>query len=292
MHDLLQSWALHMSAARLSKQTIKSYRVGVEQFLAWCETKGIEPALIKDNVNAFIVDLEDQGKGDATLVARQLAVRRFSWWLDKEDEIDRDRLLGLTAPRLDQRALVPLTEDEILALIGTCASKSFVDRRDEAVIRFMAETFVRAEETINMETEHLSLPKGSALIFRGKGGKGRIVPFGPQTARALDRYLRMRRHHSKADSPKLWLGGRGHTFGYPGLYLTLTRRAAKAGIPDFHPHRLRGTGATRWLERGGSEGGLMAVAGWSSRAMIDRYTRATKSSRAAEEARRLGLGDL
>jgi hypothetical protein len=36
----------------------------------------------------------------------------------------------------------------------------------------------------------------------------------------------------------------------------------------------------------------MAVAGWTRRDMIDRYTRATAAERAAEEARRLNLGDL
>lgn len=41
-----------------------------------------------------------------------------------------------------------------------------------------------------------------------------------------------------------------------------------------------------------SEGGLMAVAGWSTRDMIDRYTRFTAAERAAAEARNLGLGDL
>jgi integrase/recombinase XerD len=37
---------------------------------------------------------------------------------------------------------------------------------------------------------------------------------------------------------------------------------------------------------------LMAVAGWSTRDMIDRYTRSTASDRAAAEARALGLGDI
>jgi integrase/recombinase XerD len=55
---------------------------------------------------------------------------------------------------------------------------------------------------------------------------------------------------------------------------------------------MRHTAATRWLRAGGSEGGLMAVAGWSNRAMIDRYTGASAAERAAEEARGLGLGDL
>ena len=36
----------------------------------------------------------------------------------------------------------------------------------------------------------------------------------------------------------------------------------------------------------------MSVAGWSRRDMLDRYTRATASERAAAEARGLGLGDL
>jgi hypothetical protein len=46
------------------------------------------------------------------------------------------------------------------------------------------------------------------------------------------------------------------------------------------------------LRRGGSEQGLMSVAGWSTRSMIDRYTGASASERAAAEARELHLGDL
>lgn len=60
----------------------------------------------------------------------------------------------------------------------------------------------------------------------------------------------------------------------------------------FHPHVLRHTAASRWLAAGGTEGGLMAVAGWSRRDMIDRYTKATAEQRAADEARGLRLGEL
>jgi hypothetical protein len=50
--------------------------------------------------------------------------------------------------------------------------------------------------------------------------------------------------------------------------------------------------AHRWLAKGGSEGGLMAVAGWSAPDMIMRYTKARASERAATEARSLNLGDI
>jgi integrase len=85
---------------------------------------------------------------------------------------------------------------------------------------------------------------------------------------------------------------RSNTFAYTALYRAVIYRAKLAGIEQMHPHRLRHTAATRWLSAGGSEGGLMAVAGWSKREMIDRYTRATVAERAGDELRRLGLGDL
>jgi integrase len=127
---------------------------------------------------------------------------------------------------------------------------------------------------------------------RGKGGKGRAIPFGPQTAAALDRYIRARRVHRLGGTGALWLGGNGQTFSYHGLNLALKRRAQVAGIAGFHLHLMRHIAATRWLRAGGSEGGLMAVAGWSTRSMVDRYTGASASERAATEARGLGLGEL
>jgi integrase/recombinase XerD len=159
-------------------------------------------------------------------------------------------------------------------------------------VRLMAETGARAGEVVAMGVADVDLTRGLATIVRGKGGKGRAVPFGPRTGRSIDRYLRTRRVHRLSDLPALWLGDRGKEFGYYGLRAALQYRAELAGISGFHPHVLRHTAASRWLAAGGSEGGLMAVAGWSRRDMIDRYTAATASDRAADEARKLGLGDL
>jgi integrase/recombinase XerD len=102
----------------------------------------------------------------------------------------------------------------------------------------------------------------------------------------------VRRDHKLAGTEDVWLGLLSKTFGYTGLWRALVYRAKLAGIDGMHPCRLRHTAATRWLAAGGSEGGLMAVTGWWKREMIDRYTRATVSERAADEARRLKLGEL
>ncbi len=290
---LLPSWELSLRAERKSPATVKSYGDAVRRFLAWCEVTGTAPTLTKGAVNGFVADLLGQGAEAATAVSRQLGVRRFSAWLAEEGEQPADPLLGLKAPRLDAKVIEPLTEDQLKALIRACAGNDFRGRRDEALIRFMAETGSRAGEVIALALTDVDLVAGVAVVRRGKGGKGRVVPFGPQTGRALDRYIRARRIHRSAASPALWLGDRGRSgFTYYALRWALAGRADTAGVGGFHPHRLRHTAAHRWLEAGGSEGGLMAVAGWSSPDMLQRYTRARASDRAAVEARTLGLGDL
>jgi site-specific recombinase XerD len=295
---LAESWQLALRAERKSPQTIKAYSDGVRYYLAWCAERGVEP-MQRASLNHWVAALLDGGSAASTARARQLAVRRFATWLTDEGELTDNPFLGVKAPKLDEKVIEPLTEDEVRAMIKACVppkgsspKQMMFHRRDEALIRFLFESACRAGETVAMDLADVDLGAGTAIVRRGKGGKGRSVPFGPQTALAIDRYLRLRRSHRLADSPKLWLGDRGKGFSYDALHKSLAQRATAAGVAGFHPHRLRHTAAHRWLAAGGSEGGLMAVAGWTRPDMLMRYTKAQASARAAAEARELNLGEL
>lgn len=290
--ELLDSWLLYMQSEHKSPNTVKSYRDGVQAFLRWADRDGVEPSLDRRTVTAFVADLFLQGAEATTAASRQLSVRRFSAWLTEEQEIPADQLIGLRSPKLDKKVVDALTDEELGALLATCKGKDFLDRRDNAIIRVAAETAARAEEILGMTVADTDVKRGETTIRRGKGGKGRVVPFSPQAAAAVDRYLRVRRAHRLADAPDLWLGGGGKGLGYHGLRQALGARAVEAGISNFYLHRLRHTGATRWLDAGGSQDGLMAVAGWTDPAMLHRYVKASQSSRAIRESRRLNLGDL
>lgn len=290
---LLASWEVGLRAERKSPQTVKSYVTGVTQYLAYCAEHDRPAVLDRRTLALFVDHLLAKGAQPATAVARQLGVRRFSAWLVEEGELDADPLLGVKSPKIDAKVIEPLIVDQIKALVKACAGKDLRDRRDEAIVRFMVETGARAGEVAALALGDVSVKDGTAIVRRGKGGKGRTVPFGPQTALALDRYLRLRRGHSLAEhSEALWLGDRGKPFNYDGLHKSLGHRATLAGIEGFHPHRLRHTAAHRWLAAGGSEGGLMAVAGWTRPDMLLRYTKAQASARAADEAKTLNLGDF
>jgi integrase/recombinase XerD len=290
--ELLPSWQLAMRAARKAPGTIKTYSDGVAAFLRWCGTAGIPAELTKVNAQAFLADLLDSGAEAATARARYGALRRFAAWLVYEGEVDADPLVGLKPPQSDKKVVHELTDEQLRRLIKACQGKTLKDRRDEAIVRLMVETGLRAGEVIGLQTRDVNLQEGLVAVRRSNGGKARVAPFGPQTATAIDRYIRVRRTHRLADVGPLWVGGGGKTFGYFGLNTSMKERAGAAGIEGFHLQLLRHTAASRWLRAGGSESGLMAMAGWATRDMIDRYTGASASEQAAAEARGLGLGDL
>ena len=271
--DLIPSWHRAMRSARLSPRTITTYTAGVSSSLAWCEKTGTPAELTKSNAQGWLADLLDGATaktGDTWLGG----LKRYSAWLADEGEISVDPLLRMPAPKLDQQVVTPLTEDDLSALLATCKGKTLRDRRDEAILRLMMETGLRANEVVDLKSNDVDLDRGLVVVHRGKGGKGRIAPFGPKTAAALDRYMRMRRDD---DNPQLFVGATRKTFTYWGW----PRRCAKGETGwrgRFDLHRMRHTAATRWLAAGGSEGGLMAVAGWSSRQMLDRYVRRVRLS--------------
>lgn len=292
LDELVESWLLALRAERKSAHTLKTYAAGVRSYLAWCDEQGSAPNLSKQQVGAWVVEQLDGGSEATTARSRLTGVRRFSAWLAEEGEIGADGLLGIRPPKLDEKVIHPLTDEDIRALVAACKGQEFRDKRDDAVLRLMLETGLRAGEATHLHVDDVDLVAGIATVRRGKGFKGRTVSFGSQTARSLDRYLRARKTHPRADRPELWLGERGQGFGYSALWKQLQYRATKAGIGPVNPHRLRHSFASRWLERGGSEGGLMSQAGWARRDMLDRYSRSTAAARSAEEAKKLGLGDL
>jgi site-specific recombinase XerD len=289
--ELIDSWVIALRAERKAFETIDTYRKGIRAYARWCESAGFDRVLSQDQFQAYLSALVESKKFAASTIAtRHITVRQFSGWLAAEER-HSDPLVLVPGPKVDEKIVQPLTDGELAALIGACRGFEFMDRRDEALARFIAECGTRASETLTMRVSSTNTAAGTTVVT-GKGSKERIVGFGPQTARAMDRYLRIRRKHRLGDGDALWLGDGGKGFTYAGLSKAMLRRAELAEIHGFYLHRLRHTFADRWLERGGSEGGLMMQAGWNSRKMVDRYAKARAAARSLDEARRLELGDL
>ena len=291
LESLLESWLIALRGERKSLSTIKAYRAGVEQYLRFCESQGLPRELTKNGVRAFMASLADTEPATARL--RLQALKLFARWLAAEEGFDSDGVLAVRAPKLDDKAVPDLSEDEVRRMLKACKGQTFRDKRDCAMLLLLTETGLRASECLALDVEDCDLQACSLLVRRGKGAKGRNVRFSPAAAAAIDRYLRARRAAGNPATGPLWMSTTGQRrLSYKGAVDSLKKRAEDAGVSNFHLHRTRHTAAVRWLSRGGSETGLMAQSGWSSRKMIDRYVRTAAEDLAAAEFDRLGLGEL
>jgi site-specific recombinase XerD len=297
--DRLAAWQVALRAENKSPGTVTIYADCVTRYLRWCAERDHRP-MSRTALNQWVAGMLDAGSAPGTARIRQQAVRRFAAWLTAGGELPTDPFPGVKAPRVEPPLVEPLTDAELRALIATCAvpdtaasaDQILHHRRDEAIIRLMFETAIRSGELVDLHLDDVDLIARLITIHRGKGGRGRVIPIGPSTTEALIAYLGEREQHPLAATPDLWLGSRGKRFGREGLSRSLRRRAARAEVKGFRPHRLRHTAAHRWLAAGGSESGLMAIAGWTRTDMLVRYTRARAGERAADEARRLNLGTI
>jgi integrase len=64
-----------------------------------------------------------------------------------------------------------------------------------------------------------------------------------------------------------------------GIYQAVARRGRQCGV-EVWPHRFRHHFSHTWLDRGGPEGDLMELDGWSCAQMLARYGASARSARA------------
>lgn len=285
-HDLwdglMASWLLTLEAEHKSPRTLENYHYGPRRLAEWLEDKGraVDVAEISsDDINTFT---SHATRTISAQTARSwfLGLRSFFDWCKTEGEVDTDPTATLTQPNVTAGTIQVLKPEQMKALLATCKDpRNFHDVRDLAMMTFLGDNGCRLAGLVSMTVSGTDLRERVAHVHT-KGRKELDLPFGASTARALDRYLRMRRKQNYAEREWFWLGttGKGRLTGN-GAYQAIRKRGQRVGI-DLHPHMFRHTFADSWLRAGGAEGDLMSIAGWDSRQMLTRYAKATRDERA------------
>jgi site-specific recombinase XerD len=291
LSNLIGDFERSLAAANKSPRTIQIYGDSARRLVAFLRSQGMPTAaerIGREHLEAFTADQLARFK-PATASQRYRALAQLWKWLAEEAEVRDNPFLRMKPPSVPEAPVPVLSDAALRQLLAQCEGPTFEHRRDAALVRLLIDCGVRCAELINLTPSDVDREQKVILVV-GKGRRQRPVPYGMKAATAMDRYLRARARHSHAAEPWLWLGTKGRLTD-SGLRQMLERRGEAAGIGHIYPHQFRHTMAHRWMNENGGEGNLMAIAGWRSRSMLNRYGASAASERARQAHHRLGLGD-
>jgi len=277
---MVDSWDLHLRAEKKSPKTIRTYLEAAQ----WLAAEYLIPAGFADwdevrakHVQEWIIIL--LGRYSDSYANNQFrALQQFFKWHATEDPDEPPQPDGQPQTAKDRRQARSRLRRRRTGRTARHLQGRWLPEpprlRHHLVVQGHRRPAVRAG---GLATGDVS-PREREAVVTGKGDKQRTVKFTYDTARALDRYQRERARHKMARMSALWLGVRGPMTA-SGVYQVIERRGLDAGV-EVNPHKFRHTFSHVFLDRGGAEGDLMELNGWTSPQMLARYGRSARSARA------------
>ncbi len=238
----------------LSKNTLAAYRRDLALFAHWLQAQRSKPlnAASESDLQAYMgARLSDRGK--ATSANRRLTVfKRYFRWALREHRIAADPSLRLAPARQMPRSIKTLSEKQVDDLLAAPEVDTPLGLRDRAMLELMYASGLRVSELVSLKVFELSLNDGVIRVL-GKGSKERLVPFGGEARRWIERYL----HEARAlildgqQTPDLFVTARGAGMTRVMFWIIVKKNALAAGIHvPLSPHTLRHAFATHLLNHG------------------------------------------
>ncbi len=250
---------------RASPHTVASYRDTFRLLMAFAHQKtGKRPSeldledLDTGLIGAFLEHLEVERHNSVRTRNNRLAAIRSLFVYGSFRHPDHaaliQRVLAIPPKRAERRLVSFLHEGEVKALLAAPDRKTWVGRRDHALLAVAFQTGLRVSELVALVCTDVDLNQGAHLRCHGKGRKERITPLTPLSCGILRPWLAERR--GDPDRP-LFPSRRGGPLSRDAVALLVARHARAAakqcpslGTKTVTPHVLRHTCAMQLLTAG------------------------------------------
>lgn len=257
-----------------SENTVQSYRRDLMQMITYLEEKEIREAakVTKTSLHGYILHMEEQGKAATTISRMMAAMKAFFNYECMQACIRRNPAESLHAPKVEKKAPVILSVDQVSALLAQPSGQTPKEIRDKAMLALLYATGIRVSELIGIQMEDINMNIGF-LVCRD-GERERTIPFGRSAKAALEEYL----EHARNDllrgkgSDYFFVNCTGGAMSRQGFWKIIKYYGEKAGIEeDITPHTLRHSFAAHLVARGADMRAVQTILGHSDMATTQMY---------------------
>lgn len=261
----LARWLTSLRAEReASAHTLRAYEGDLRQLSVWMARDGraLRAASLGD-LRGWLASLD---AAPATMARRVAAVRSFYTWMLKAGELSVSPAARLATPKVPRTVPRFFEVDEAAALVENPTQTGRLQLRNAALLELLYGAGLRVAEAVSLDWSDVDLSDRLVRVS-GKGGKQRVVPFGPPAAQALETW-----RVASGGEGALFLNRDGGRLTERSAWRIVRDAGAANGLPGAHPHLLRHSCATHLLTAGADLRGIQEQLGHSSLTTTQRYT--------------------
>ena len=269
-----------------SDHTVKSYEEDIYSFYKFIFSQGVDIGDVDAPVIRNYLSTElARGISKKTLCRRLSCLRHYYGYLLNNKMVHENPFLFVQSPKKEIRYPQVLYVEQVENLLKLNSERQDdLALRDQAILELLYASGVRASELVNIRLKDVDL-RGRVMRIMGKGKKERVVPFNRTAEKAIRNYLTKSRDQllSHRQIPNefdhLFLSANGKPLTTRGLEYILKQIEAKTGCNyGLHPHLLRHSFATHFLEQGLDLRVIQELLGHESLNTTQIYTHVTEES--------------
>ncbi len=262
---------------RFSEHTVKAYKKDLDQFFSFLDkTFGLEAvAEVKHtHVRSWIVELMQQQITPRSINRKLSTLKTYFKYLLKRQHIAKNPMLKVVGPKTGKRLPVFVQQKQMDQLFEQVNfGEEFAGIRDKMILETLYNTGMRRAELIGLRTGDVDFFKNQFKVL-GKGNKERLIPFGHNLSRSLNRYVEQRENHFPNQSGGfLFLTDKGKML-YPKMVYNLVKKYLSliTTVEQKSPHVLRHSFATHLSNNGADLNAIKTLLGHANLAATQIYT--------------------
>lgn len=236
-----------LEARNLSQNTISVYSRNLLEFQQYLAGQNMSvKKATRDCIRSFFLLLHEKNQ-PITRRLKQTTLRNFYLYLENEKIIASSPTKNIPLPKVISKEPSHLSELEIGKLLRAVQKdKSIYRKRNEIIVRTLAETGIRLSELTNLNIESIDAKEKTIRVLR-KGNIEQTLP----TNMKLNILLRNFIKDKKADEPLLVSNHKKRiTNRRVGLMIKKYLKLANIEKPNISCHSIRHSFCVRLLEQG------------------------------------------